>query len=588
MSLLDEDEPSSECVDMNNNNVLMMSDEDTFSNGKESMPGDEFYRELFNVYDIEQVGFIRVENFIEISKQNMFDSFLGDENKLMEFVGMLDPKGVGKIEYFEFVEGMTSLMSNKTENFMDGQELISRSRNSTFMEGEAPVLQTTNNLTEEIFENFSPETPNSSNKTSSNEYDYAENDAESLNESNDFFGIDSSVMKNHRKSLSIRKSISMGGIMRSSKRLSMHNQIDSDLLGRSGMDEDLDENNNIVNSSGKYERIIEGLENKIKNVEQQNENLKFEINEQIIKSKFQTGENTNLILKIREFEDLNSEIERKYNEQIYQESNRHQDLLNKTISQYDEDKENFLTQIRNLEALSQKQQIELTVHINKIDEMTKINEDKDLTIIQNSGKLKELQTEYKKSMIDLEQLTDEQERLKLDYDEQIDQLKKELQDLNSLLDNAEQEQMYQRKSTLYDESYYLNQIKQLETENKMFKTEVETLNTSLLELNANLKIYTTNKNDNDSISDVFNKQDSFMCEMTSQNEDELLEKLISERKNTQRLREYVEELTSKILEHNPSLLETKPRSNSTSSPHDATTSQKKSTFSYKRLLKLVN
>ena len=297
MSLLDEDEPSSECVDMNNNNVLMMSDEDTFSNGKESMPGDEFYRELFNVYDIEQVGFIRVENFIEISKQNMFDSFLGDENKLMEFVGMLDPKGVGKIEYFEFVEGMTSLMSNKTENFMDGQELISRSRNSTFMEGEAPVLQTTNNLTEEIFENFSPETPNSSNKTSSNEYDYAENDAESLNESNDFFGIDSSVMKNHRKSLSIRKSISMGGIMRSSKRLSMHNQIDSDLLGRSGMDEDLDENNNIVNSSGKYERIIEGLENKIKNVEQQNENLKFEINEQIIKSKFQTGENTNLILK---------------------------------------------------------------------------------------------------------------------------------------------------------------------------------------------------------------------------------------------------------------------------------------------------
>lgn len=79
MSLLDEDEPSSECVDLNNN-VLMMSDEDTFSNGKESIPGDDFYRELFNVYDIEQVGYIRVENFIEISKQNMFDSFLGDEN----------------------------------------------------------------------------------------------------------------------------------------------------------------------------------------------------------------------------------------------------------------------------------------------------------------------------------------------------------------------------------------------------------------------------------------------------------------------------------------------------------------------------
>lgn len=161
------------------------------------------------------------------------------------------------------------------------------------MEGEAPVLQTTKNLTEEIFENFSPETSNSSNKTSSNEFDYNENETESFNESNDFFGIDSSVMKNHRKSLSIRKSISMGGIMRSSKRLSMQNQIDSEQLG---IDDDLDHNNN-HSDSGKYERIIEDLENRIKNVEQQNESLKFEINEQIIKRKFQTGENTNLILK---------------------------------------------------------------------------------------------------------------------------------------------------------------------------------------------------------------------------------------------------------------------------------------------------
>lgn len=47
----------------------------------------------------------------------------------MDFVHMLDPKGVGEIQFLEFVEGMTSLMSNKTENYMDGQELISRSRN---------------------------------------------------------------------------------------------------------------------------------------------------------------------------------------------------------------------------------------------------------------------------------------------------------------------------------------------------------------------------------------------------------------------------------------------------------------------------
>lgn len=124
MSLQDEDEQTSECIDINNN---MMTDEETFLHDKEdSQPSDSFFRDLFTVYDTDGLGYILVENFFEISKQNMMDSF--DESKLRELVQILDPTGCGRIEYYEFVEGMTRMMSDKTESYVEGQEMISRSR----------------------------------------------------------------------------------------------------------------------------------------------------------------------------------------------------------------------------------------------------------------------------------------------------------------------------------------------------------------------------------------------------------------------------------------------------------------------------
>ncbi len=164
------------------------------------------------------------------------------------------------------------------------------------MQGETPVLQ--KHLTEEIFENYEPDTPNSSNKTSSNEFEFADNDiedSESLqdSESIDMFGLDSNTLKNHRKSVSIRKSISMGGLVRNSRRLSMQ---DSNHQGNNyNFDEEIMESH--TEGVRKYEQIIEDLEYKIKNLDHQNENLKYEINEQIEMNKFQTNENSSLFQK---------------------------------------------------------------------------------------------------------------------------------------------------------------------------------------------------------------------------------------------------------------------------------------------------
>lgn len=209
---------------------------------------------------------------------------------------LLDPEGTGHIDYFGFVNGMSQLMSGNSDSYIEGHSLISRSRGSTFMEGEASVLQSDNNnsashkmLEEEIFENTNT---NSSDKTSSNEYD-----AESIHEEGtDYFGLDTSLVQNHHKSLSVRKSISMGGLVRNSKRLSMHTLNDDSAFNNQSYDED---NNRVSgdNNSDRYEQLIEELEFKVKNLEVHNLALKHEIDEEIEKNKFHAAENSSLVVK---------------------------------------------------------------------------------------------------------------------------------------------------------------------------------------------------------------------------------------------------------------------------------------------------
>lgn len=95
MSLQDEDEQTSECCADMNNNMNSTQDEETFmmmndaksEDSQQQEDGEAFFRDLFNVYDVDRVGYILVGNFIQISKQNMFDSFLGDDevNKIIFF-----------------------------------------------------------------------------------------------------------------------------------------------------------------------------------------------------------------------------------------------------------------------------------------------------------------------------------------------------------------------------------------------------------------------------------------------------------------------------------------------------------------------
>jgi hypothetical protein len=115
------------------------------------------------------------------------------------------------------------------------------------------------------------------------------------------------ALNEHRKSLNMPRSISMGGIIKSSKRLSLQQQTNNSMnfnLGNlSNMysyDEEVLTNN--LNSNGTelsdetaHEQFVASLEKKIAELNDQNESLKLEINEYINKLKNQNIESDNLL-----------------------------------------------------------------------------------------------------------------------------------------------------------------------------------------------------------------------------------------------------------------------------------------------------
>lgn len=81
---------------------------------------------------------------------------------------------------------------------------------------------------------------------------------------------------------------------------------------------------------------------------------------------------------------------------------------------------------------------------------------------------------------------------------------------------------------MYDESYYLNQIAQLEGENKLFKSEMAKLNENIGELEANIKIYKSSIQDDDEEVAFGNhgipssiSQESFLSEITSSKDNDV-------------------------------------------------------------------
>ena len=154
-----------------------------------------------------------------------------------------------------------------------------------------------------------------------------------------------------------------------------------------------------------------------------------------------------------------------------------------------------------------------------------------------AARLRDLQEEYQYLHTQLANGNSSHEKLKLEHETQLDELRRELSEARESMQHFQQEHLTQRKNSLFEESSYLNQIRELSAENEQFKAECDKMSKNLIELNANLDIYKTNlredelhMQDIDGITSAGNSllmqlphsvtQESFLSEINSTKEDE--------------------------------------------------------------------
>jgi Ca2+-binding EF-hand superfamily protein len=122
---VDQSDYSSNLNNLSNNNnnnkatsLENVSPNDVNNNASSDINTDDYnlFKDLFNFYDQTGTGYITIEKFIAITKENMPDNLKNDD-ELNIFVDELDPLKTGRIDFEQFVIGMKKLTtsSNDTE-----------------------------------------------------------------------------------------------------------------------------------------------------------------------------------------------------------------------------------------------------------------------------------------------------------------------------------------------------------------------------------------------------------------------------------------------------------------------------------------
>ncbi len=142
----------------------------------------------------------------------------------------------------------------------------------------------------------------------------------------------------------------------------------------------------------------------------------------------------------------------------------------------------------------------------------------------------------------------------------VESLQKELEDANNQI--RELAHIHKtRSNTVYASDDQLSgRVRELETELNAMKTKNDSLNNHIVELNAQImkmnmdagsKFIVNLTTTNNSI----HHGPSLADELGKMSNEELMEKLKSEEQATQRLKEYIDNILTRIMEHSPQLLE---------------------------------
>jgi hypothetical protein len=111
------------------------------------------------------------------------------------------------------------------------------------------------------------------------------------------------------------------------------------------------------------------------------------------------------------------ELERKFQIQIQEEKNRHQDALNKIYANQQEEKENLLSKIRNLEVECKDLKSDNSNMSRQLIELNQTCEAKEIQLQKETNKLTDLEDDYKNLLNELETAKDVQQKQKLDFEQ---------------------------------------------------------------------------------------------------------------------------------------------------------------------------
>jgi len=320
----------------------------------------------------------------------------------------------------------------------------------------------------------------------------------------------------------------------------------------------------INNINSEHEQIIEKYEQKIKEVCSHNDSLILEKNDLLYRINKLNMENSSLTEKVREMEEASLDQERKNQIKIEEEKYRQQEIINKLNLNLREERDNFSVQINNLEMQINFYKEENSKYLKIITDINKKIELTDEKLNEEADKFNNLKNEFQRILKEKEIMKEKHENEKIQQSEKIELLLKELDQLNVKLQIQNQKP---RANTIYinDETLSTGRVKELEFEMKQLKTDNSQLNQHIDELNAQIL---RNNVDNGRmlLHLTANNSPSLAAEMDTMSKDDLMQKIRREQQITQRLREYVDNLLSKIMEQNPEMLEVTQSYTSSSLP----------------------
>jgi hypothetical protein len=314
----------------------------------------------------------------------------------------------------------------------------------------------------------------------------------------------------------------------------------------------------------KEEHVIEKLEEKVNLLTYQNEALANEKNELTCSLVKVNSETTSLYDRIREYEEVNLEQERRL--QFYTDEHaRLADSLTKANASLHEETEAHISQKHSLEKSLNDYKSENLKLLKLINEINKTIEFNDKKLTEETLKSHELERSYLSLCKEKEVLKCESEQLITSHFDKIQSLSKALNETRVQLDFLNKKQ---RSNTIMDQMSSNTRIKELETEVDQVKSEKAAMSVKLEELNAEIlknnlengKVLLSLSMDNtDSLAAEIGRSEASTATATTTSinnqDDNLLEKYALEVDKNQRLQDYIEDLVSTIMDHNPEILE---------------------------------